>query len=301
MPYRPAQNFPRPGRSLSHVASGLFLLLILMGAGALFGTLPEPAIPASGFTHSLGCPRSIVPIYTTDTLIWDAAITSDMPPGSIIIMNPGATRAGDDPSQSKGGPGTQPNPDLQEYVRKAQERGYVVLGYIRTGEDGSNDGPRRNRAWTDQDIQDLKAWYDVDGIFYDEVFPKSEYYEYYTDLVAYGRETVPGLHLIHVGGRSSAQYAGLADIIGVFEGTADDFLTWSPDLDPDEHDPLRSAAAVMSVPDATHMRKVIAHAGMHNLGYVYATDAFGTSTENPWTTLPPYWDAQAMALLECST
>lgn len=301
MPFRPAQRYPLRRRNLSHTAVGLFLLLVVMSAGAQFSVLPGPAGSASGFTHSLGCLRIIVPIYTTDTSIWDAAIYSDMPPGSIIIMNPGATRAGDDPSQSKGGPGTQPDPEMQEYVRKAQDRDYVVLGYIRTGADGSNDGPRRNRAWTDQDIQDLKDWYGVDGIFYDEVFPASEYYGYYADLVAYGRETIPGLHLIHVGGQASARYAKLADVIGVFEGTAEDFLNWSPDLDPDEHHPLRSAAAVMSVADAAHMREVIAHARVHNLGYVYATNAFGTSTENPWTTLPPYWEAQTMAIQGCST
>lgn len=300
MPFRPAQRYRFRRQNVSHAVMSLFLLLVIMSGGAQFSVLSASSGSASGRTLSAGCPRIILPVYTTDTAVWDAAVSSNMPPGSIIIMNPGATRAGDDPSRSKGGPGTTPDPEIQEYVRQAQDRGYVVLGYIRTGEDGSNDGPRRNRAWTDQDIHDLRDWYSVDGIFYDEVFPATEYYGYYADLVAYGRETVPGLHLIHVGGQSSARYAGLADVVGVFEGTVDDFLAWSPDLDPVEHHPLDSAAAVMSVADAAQMREVIAHARMHNLGYVYATNAFGTSTENPWRTLPPYWDAQTAAVRQCS-
>lgn len=300
MPYGPAQHQAFHGRSWLHVFKAVVMLLIIMGAGARFSVLPAADSSALGSMLTPGCPRIIVPLYTTDASTWKDAIESDMPSGSIIIMNPGATRAGDDPTQSKGGPGTGPNPELQEYVRMAQDRDYIVLGYIRTGEDGSNDGPRRDRAWTDQDIQDLETWYAVDGIFYDEVFPESDYYGYYRDLVAYGRETIPGLHVIHVGGESNAQYASLADVLGVFEGTAEDFLAWSPDLDPDEHHPYRSAAAVMSVANAAHMREVIDHASMLNLGYVYATDTFGTSTENPWKTLPPYWDAQTTVLRACA-
>lgn len=300
MPDRPAHPHQPRWRRRIPVLGNLLLLLVLISASIVPITLATTSRSGSGATSSLNCPRIIAPIYTTETSVWEAALDSDMPEGSILILNVGATRAGDDPWQSKGGPGRQANPQMQEYVRQAQERGFSVIGYIRTGETGSNDGPRRDRAWTDREIQDLTDWYDVDGIFYDEVYSDAEYYTYYADLVAHGRETVPGLHVLNVGGHPSELYANLGDVIGIFEGTADDFLVWSPELDPDEYAPQRWAAAVMSVADADHMREIIDHARAQKLGYVYATNTFGTSTQNPWATLPPYWDDQLTTLKRCS-
>jgi hypothetical protein len=96
----------------------------------------------------------------------------------VLILNLGGTRAGDDPIGALGGPGSRAVPDAAT-VHAAQERGHQVLGYIRTGATGSNDGPRRDRAYTDREIRDLRVWYDVDGIFYDEVYADSRYLSNY--------------------------------------------------------------------------------------------------------------------------
>ncbi len=246
-----------------------------------------------------GCQRFILPIYPSNTPEWDLAVASDMPLGSILILNLGGTRAGDDPVGAKGGPGAKLDIGMVERVREAQSRGYKVIGYIRTGETGSNSGPRRDRDQTDREIADLHGWYGVDGIFYDEVYSSEEYLEYYQDLIAHGRESVGGIHVLNLGGNPSPEYAALGDVIGTFEGSVEDFATWSLSSWQYTVPASRWAVAVMSVPNAAEMRRVVWLARESNIGYVYATDRFGTSTQNPWTDLPPYWNEQVEKLAAC--
>lgn len=261
---------------------------------------PEPAAtPASAVDEGCDCQRLIVPIYPSNTGEWDQAVAAGMPAGSVLILNLGGTRAGDDPERSKGGPGSGPDPAMQQRVREAQARGYYVIGYIRTGATGSNPGPRRDRAYTDREIADLEGWYDVDGIFYDEVYATAGYLDYYVDLVAHGRQVSPGLHVLNFGGSPDERYAALGDVIGTFEGSVEDFKDWSLSSWQRDYPPSRWAVAVMSVRDAEEMRRVVRRARQQNIGYVYATDLFGTSTENPWYRLPPYWDEQVAKHRSC--
>lgn len=258
-------------------------------------------INANTGVSAFRCQRFILPIYPSNTPEWDRAVASDIPPGSILILNQGGTRAGDDPYAEKGGPGFAPDSELKRRVKDAQERGLLVIGYIRTGETGSNSGPRRDREMTDLEIADLKDWYGVDGIFYDEVWADGRYFEYYQDLIAHGRKTVPGLHVFNAGGSPNDIYAPLADVIGTFEGRADDFRTWAPRPWQFAFPASKWAAAVMSVKDVAEMRSIIWLSRSNNLGYIYVTDRFGSSTENPWSRLPPYWTDQVARLLQCST
>lgn len=250
-------------------------------------------------TIAAGCQRFILPIYPSNTTEWDTAVRSGMPVGSILILNPGGTRAGDDRVAAKGGPGETADPAMLARVREAQARGYQVIGYIRTGESGSNDGPRRDREWTDREIADLRDWYGVDGIFYDEVYSSDDYLTYYQELVTHGRVEVGGLHVLNLGGTPSEEYAALGDVIGTFEGAVEDFETWSLSAWQYGFPATQWAVAVMSVPNAAEMRRVIWLARESNIGYVYATDRFGTSTQNPWTELPPYWEDQVAKVLSC--
>lgn len=255
--------------------------------------------PGEAVSIPAGCQRFILPIYPSNSAEWDTAVRSGMPSGSILILNPGGTRAGDDRVAAKGGPGEAADPAMLARVREAQARGYRVIGYIRTGETGSNDGPRRDREWTDREIADLRDWYAVDGIFYDEVYSSDDFLGYYEELVAHGRDEVGGLQVLNLGGTPSKEYAALGDVIGTFEGSVADFADWSLSAWQYGFPAARWAVAVMSVPDAAEMRRVIWLARESNIGYVYATDRFGTSTQNPWTHLPPYWEDQVAKVSSC--
>lgn len=243
--------------------------------------------------------RILLPIYPSNTTAWDEAINSGMPAGSILIMSLGGTPASDDPYKIRGGPGVALDLEMLERVREAQDRGYYVIGYVRTGETGSNSGPRRDRTQTDIEIRALKDWYNVDGIFYDEVYADEAYYQYYVDLVAYGREIAPGLQVMNAGGTTSAEYASLGDVVGTFEGTADSFHNWSLADWQREFPPSQWAAAVMSVANADEMDAIVKRSRDNHLGYIYTTDMYGGSMENPWTRLPPYWSDLLSELKSC--
>jgi hypothetical protein len=257
-------------------------------------------IDAATGVSSVACQRIMLPIYPSNTEEWDRAIESDMPAGSVLILNQGGTRAGDDPYGEKGGPGFEPDPELQERVAAAQARGFLVIGYIRTGATGSNSGPRRDRAMTDLEIADLKEWYGVDGIMYDEVWADDRYFDYYQALVAHGREVVPGLHVFNSGGSPSDVYASIADVFGTFEGRDDDFRSWAPDSWQLAYPPSKWAASVMSVDNAAEAGRIVWLSRHNNLGYIYMTNRFGTQFQNPWTHLPPYWSELVARVVQCS-
>lgn len=262
---------------------------------------PALHIPAAASTNAVvspACPRFILPIYPSNTETWDEAIASDMPKGSVLILNLGGS-AGDDPEAHRGGPGFAADPQMLQRVEAAQAAGYIVIGYVRTGAAGTNSGPRRNRAYTDQDIQSYRDWYHVDGIFYDEVWADWEYLPYYQALVAYGRGEVPGLQVMNMGATPGWQYAGLADIIGTFEGTSSDFLAWSQEFEPGNLPIPQWGAVIMDVTTEQLLREVLAHAELNGISYVYAINTYGGPTENPYSELPPDWTTQVELVNAC--
>ena len=258
-------------------------------------------VNANADTVAYACQRFMLPIYPSNSEEWDRAVASDLPAGSVFILNMAGTRGGDDPYAEKGGPGVAPDPDLQERVAEAQRRGYVVIGYIRTGETGSNSGPRRDRRRTDLEIADLKAWYGVDGIMYDEVWASPEYFDYYKDLIAYGRALAPGLHVINSGAPPYEEYATIADVVGTFEGMAEDLRSWSQQPWQVSFPASKWAASVMSVSTAAEMRNVIWLSRTNNLGYIYVTNRSGTQFTNPWTHLPTFWRELVAQVQKCKT
>lgn len=245
-----------------------------------------------------GCQKMIVPIYPSNTGYWDEAVASGMPPGSILILNTGGSAA-DDPTAGLGGPGLGPDAAMQQRVRDAQYRGYIVLAYVRTGGAGSGPGPRRDEAAVRLDLANAAAWYGVDGVYVDEVYTSTENFDYYRAVVAEARRFVGGLVALNPGGVPDRAYVDLADIVVTYEGDYAAYRDvggeprWLADFPPE-----RFAQQLLSVPDAPTMQQALAAIRRHRTGYVYVTSE-PAARANEYSLLPDYWAEQVAAVVAC--
>lgn len=203
------------------------------------------------------------------------------------------------------GPGPGPNSDYQFAVGQLRAAGGKVIGYVATGY-GS-----RSAADVLAEVEAYLEWYDVDGVFLDEMGNQDgglDYGSVYAAIKAMGAD-------LHVVGNPGIPFAGVeayvpaADTLVIFEGpltNADpngaSFRSY-PNAGPYtgltpwflHYGASHFANLVYDVPTPLRMAAALIKAVAYNAGYVYLTD---DQLPNPWDTLPSYWEAEVEAI-EC--
>jgi Spherulation-specific family 4 len=184
------------------------------------------------------------------------------------------------------GPGRAPDPGLATAAREARRAGARVLGYVDTGY-GSRQAARIRR-----DVHNYRAWYGLDGIYFDRASAgKSDLPVYGAISAAARRAGITVIALGH-GVYPEPGYTALADLIVAFEGP------WSA------YRELSVPAWARRTPHPTFWHLVyetplpalgqaVGQAARRNAGVVYVTDRGGA---NPWDGLPSYFDR----LLACT-
>ncbi len=229
--------------------------------------------------HTDGVPRLRlgIPVYADPDVvpeIWAGALSS--PADSIVIVNPDS------------GSGCARDARYAERVRRAQQAGLEVLGYVDTAY-----GDRPTDAVID-DVARHVSWYGVDGVFLDQVPGALAHLEHYRSLAHMIRCRGLGVALNMGTPEVHPSYAQIADLLGVFEGTPDAYATarfpsWMSD--PGRH--ARLWHLVFDVPDDRGMCETLALARARPCDVVFVTDGRGP---NPWDHLPPYWASEITAL-----
>jgi hypothetical protein len=194
---------------------------------------------------------------------------------STAVMNPNS------------GPGAAANPDYGQAVGRCHARGQRVVGYVHTSY-GS-----RPLAAVRADIDAYYAFYPgIDGIFVDEMSTDPATRFYYQSVYASIRGK-PGVHQVvgNPGVVASTAWqlnTPVADIVIVFEGTAGQYLGWTPPGWVRNRVASQISNLVYSTPDEATMRQVCARSKTLNAGNMYVT---GDALPNPWDTLPAgtYW------------
>ena len=140
----------------------------------------------------------------------------------------------------------------------------------------------------------------ISGIFIDEMASETSKLAFYREIYDYIKAIDPSLRVVgNPGMVPAAEFAGVADTLVSFEGTAADYQ---------KYDPRTKSAWMYTLPNPT--QAMLAHntancAAMqvavqaaatprNNAGWVYATDLefnYATGVGNPWARLPSYWDA----------
>jgi hypothetical protein len=221
----------------------------------------------AGMAHAVDL-RIMIPLYSYPSwyspanYIWDdvAAAAHAVPVTAIINPNNGPD----------GGP---PNSDYVVGLNELRTNGVTILGYVYTSY-GSRD---TNTVKADIDLYD--QYYNLHGIFLDEVASGTNQLAYYGQLYDYIK-TKPKLRVVvtNPGTQQNETYLArpATDTTVIFENgsgwnsyTHDAYLTNYP--------ANRFAALVYNCSSATVMRGNVDYAARRNVGYIYVTNDGGSN------------------------
>jgi hypothetical protein len=202
----------------------------------------------------------------------DVAITA--------IMNPSS------------GPGAAKDNNYVAAVNAFRAAGGRVIGYVHTSYGA------RPLATVTADIDRYAEWYDIDGIFVDEManVGPAERLNYYKAIYDHAKgidgqwEVMgnPGTHTIE-------QYLTwpTADRLVVFENASSAYPAYSPSAWNAKYDRAHFVHLIHTEPSADSMRSRLEMAVARGAGGVYVTNDV---MNNPWNTLPSYWQAEVDAV-----
>jgi len=256
----------RPARSVvvGMVAAAIGLVAL---ASVVLARAGEPAY---------ACRSTLVPAYVGPS---ELIALAERPHGPrLVVMNPDS------------GPGARRDGAYVQAVRRAQEAGLRVLGYVATGYGA------RPAAAVAAEIDRYARWYGVDGIFLDETAHSEELVEHYRGLAALAREEAGRLVVLNPGVVPSIGYFGFADVVVTYEGPAAEYagaLARTPAW-LDTVPPGRIAHLIYG---ASREQAVAAVGAASRAGYVYLTSG---TLPNPWQTVPDYLEEEEALLAACA-
>ncbi|WP_165228950.1 spherulation-specific family 4 protein [Aquisphaera insulae] len=254
------------------------LLLSAVTAAAVVGTV---AIAGREGSRSW---IAIVPAYFypggSGELAWEtiAATAREVP--LRVILNPSS------------GPGRLIDSTYAAACRRARAAGARILGYVHTSY-GLRD-PELVRA----EVVAYLEMYEVDGLFIDEMSSDPRSVPYYASLRRFITDRDPRLEVVgNPGTLTDEDYrsASTADVVVLFEGTAESFESFGPPAWALRYPADGFAAIVHGARTERDMRRALNHAAAAHLGAIFITDGDGP---NPYDHLPGYWPREAAALRE---
>jgi spherulation-specific family 4 protein len=220
------------------------------------------------------CRSALIPAYLRPDGI--AQIAQRPVRRRIVVVNP------------DNGPGAAPQRGYRSAIAAQQRAGTRVLGYVHTGW-GARD-PAVVRA----DAERYRAWYGVDGVFFDESSHDGAHLPYYEDLARQARASGARVVALNPGTIPARGYFDLADVVVTFEGAYPAYADavrrapgWLRDVAPGKVAHLLYGAS---------REEALRAVREDSAGFVYATSA---SLPDPWSTLPAYLDELEARLEAC--
>jgi len=255
--------------------TALILVIILLTASAPFSIRETRAGQQA---TEQGCQAIFAPAYYWYDLNffpqWDELIHANSENMTVIVGIP----------LSQG----QVDPAYAWVIQQAREQGIRVLAYVQTYF-GQRDPNELKMV-----IEHLEDWYDIDGIFIDEVMPDHDMVDYYADIVAEARKYPNQTVVINPGGTASIDYVEMADMIVTFEGNFDQYMNLEiPDW-MSEYDASRFIHIVHSTSN-DKMEQVLDISRTRNVANIYVTDDRGA---NAYHLLPTYWEQEVQAIAD---
>jgi Spherulation-specific family 4 len=226
----------------------------------------------------------LVPIYFypsgTGLDGWNR-LTSDA--GSInieAILNPAS------------GPGTTQDRKYVDAVNKLRAAGGRVLGYVAT------DYGNRDVNSVTKEVDQYRAFYNVDGIFIDEMANTQERLPYYESIYKYIKCIAADFKVIGNPGMpyTVEGYLGTADTLVIFEGSSALYSDYRPLATAPwvaNYPRERFANIVYGATSVSDLIRVLDKAGQTRAGSVFITDG---RLPNPYRGLPAYWAQEVAAI-----
>jgi Spherulation-specific family 4 len=209
---------------------------------------------------------------------------------SSMNMQMGASTAVMNPSS---GPGSSRNSDYVNAVQYCHSHGQYVIGYVHTSYG------KRSLATVEGEVTKYYQWYQVDGIFVDEMSNDSSTAAYYHSLYQYIHAQGGGAALVvgNPGAAASSDWQltqQAADELLIFEGSASTYSSWFPPAWVSNYPAGTFWNVVYNAPTLSSMQAACSHSKMVNAGSMFVT--YGT-LPNPYKFLPKasYWKSELTA------
>jgi hypothetical protein len=217
--------------------------------------------------------------YDKNKYAWKQVIAAAKKVSIVAIINP-----------NSGPNNAPPNTDYQQGIKDLHQAGIKIVGYV-----PSNYSNRAIEA-IKTDIDLYTRYFQVDGIFIDEVASSTEKANYYHQLYQYIKSKSKSYNvIINPGVNLDESYLsqGVADIIITFENYQKNWSSYAPVKKQKSYPAQKFAALVHTTANRKLMKSTLDRAIKNNLGYIYITnDSTNTPNKNPWDTLPAYWQAE---------
>lgn len=234
----------------------------------------DSGVPA--LTLRLGIPNQTEP----GSEVWEGFVTGAEATGGFVVLNPDS------------GPGSVLDADWLAAVEAARARGVRVLGYVPTTL-GTRDAES-----VDGDVNQYTTWYDVDGIWFDEVPADcGSLAPWYAERARAADALVSGgdaFVVLNPGKISCEDYLEAADVLVVAYDRLPqitDFVapTWMAG-----HGRERFMFVAYDAPgsDLGQTLKFVHDAG---IGWTVVTD---DRPRDPFDALPTYWESEVAAVTE---
>jgi Spherulation-specific family 4 len=196
------------------------------------------------------------------------------------------------------GPGASINSDYSNAINSFRAAGGKVLGYVYTcyGVNTCTPGLPATRTTADvlTDAQRYATWYNVDGIFLDEMSNSAAALPFYQTVADGLRAARPSGSIVGNPGTSTpAAYLNVADTLVTFESGAASYAGAATEPWMSTAAPQRQANLLYNVGSEANMRTLVQQAAQRNVGYLYVTNDV---LPNPWDQLPSYWLAEVAAI-----
>lgn len=209
---------------------------------------------------------------------FDAWVAGVDQAGGVVILNPAS------------GVGAEKDSYYSYAVGAVHAAGGTVLGYVSTAY-GTTDTDEMYR-----DIGRYFAWYEVDGIFFDEVpgagdtcITQAEQYEDFANVAHQERSAIDGERAFiafNPGTDSCEEYMELVDAVVIVEQAGAGIVGWVAQ-DWVANYPSEQFWLLAHETSAAELPAVLQVARDNNIGLVYVTDDV---LPNPWDALPTYFD-----------
>jgi len=191
-----------------------------------------------------------------------------------------------------GGPGTTRDPKYVAVVNNLRRAGGSVFGYV------STQYGNRDITAVIKEIQQYILFYNVNGMFIDEMASSQENRSYYEKIYQFIKAMDSDFKVIGNPGMpyTLESYLVAADTLVIFEGTDTAYADFKPlAIAPwvANYPRSRFSNIVYGVGSATDMRRALAKAGQTHSGSVHITDG---ELPNPYRALPTYWSRQVAAI-----
>ena len=242
------------------IITGIFAIILLFSVPLV---VPSQAVLTDPSQTGI-----IIPLYTYPGNTWDKVIQVKNANPSIpiiAIINPNS------------GSGSSIDTNYETKIQELQSAEILVLGYVYTSY------AQRNSAQAITEIDNYKNWYNVDGIFFDQMSNTVGDENYYQNLDDYVKSQGLSYTVGNPGADTLPSYVGTVDNIIIYEnsGLPDVSLIngWHEDYEKKNFSLL------------THELNAIDSAfcveASNYVGYLYMTNDI---LPNPWDSLPPYFD-----------